>query len=310
MQQEARMPTEGEGISERTLEYLGAVAKHGGMRQAAESLGVNVSTISRQIASTERHLRLSLVSRRGRSISLTQVGLAAVEYGQERERHAKRFRAQLAEYRDLRRGHVTLAAGEGLVGSLISVVITRFHQKYPDIAIDIRTGALPDLIRMVRDDEADICVSIGTSRDPLLNARLFQREPLCAIVPVGHPLASRTSVRIEDLVHDPLIFMSGKFAVQGYVNAMFWDADLSITPTFTCDLFTVASSLAAQGLGIAFMTKWAAKEKVDAGLVVAVPLQHPIANTFDRYVATRVGRKLSPAANFLWKEIVRLMSSV
>ncbi|MBB5503563.1 LysR family transcriptional regulator [Paraburkholderia sp. MM5384-R2] len=304
------MSAEEEGISERTLEYLGAVAKHGGMRQAAESLGVNVSTISRQIASAERHLRLALVSRRGRSISLTQVGVAAVEYGHERARHAKRFRAQLAEYRDLRRGHVTLAVGEGLVGSLISVVLKRFHQKYPDIVMDIRTGPLPDLIRMVRDDEADICVSIGTSRDPLLNARLFQREPLCAIVPASHPLASMASVRIEDLVHGPLIFMSGKFAAQGYVNAMFWDADLSVSPAFTCDLFTVASSLVAQNLGIAFMTKWAAKEKVDAGLVVAVPIQHPIANTFERYVATRVGRRLSPAASFLCREIVRLMSSV
>jgi hypothetical protein len=37
---------------------------------------------------------------------------------------------------------------------------------------------------------------------------------------------------------------------------------------------------------------------------------HPIANTFDRYVATRAGPKLSPAANLLWREIVRLMSSV
>ncbi|CAB3638533.1 HTH-type transcriptional regulator GltC [Paraburkholderia sediminicola] len=304
------MPTEDQSISERTLEYLSAVDKHGGMRQAAESLGVNVSTISRQIASAERQMRLALVSRRGRSISLTQVGLAAVEYGHERERQAKRFRAQLAEYRDLRRGHVTLAVGEGLVGNLISVVLTRFHQKYPDIAMDIRTGPLPDLIRMVREDEADICVSIGTSRDPLLNARLFQREPLCAIVPAGHRFAVNASVRIEELVHEPLIFMSGQFAARGYVNAMFWDADLSVSPVFTCDLFTVASSLVAQGLGIAFMTRWAAKEKVEAGLVVAVPIQHPIADTFERYVATRVGRKLSPAANFLCREIVRLMSSV
>lgn len=304
------MSAEGEDISERTIEYLRAVEKHGGMRQAAVSLGVNVSTISRQIAAAERSLRLALVSRRGRSISLTQVGLAAVEYGHERERHAKRFRVQIAEYRDLRRGHVTVAVGEGLAGSLISVVLKHFHQKYPDIGMHIRTGPLPELVRMVRDDEADICVSIGTSHDALLNARLFQREPLCAILPVGHPLALSASVRLEELVHDPLIFMTDKFAVQGYINAMFWDSDLSVSPAFTCDLFTVASSLVAQGLGIAFMTKLAAQERVDAGLVVAVPIQHPIAHTFDRYVATRVGRKLSPAANFLLREIMHLMSSV
>ncbi|MDF3881983.1 helix-turn-helix domain-containing protein [Cupriavidus basilensis] len=50
-------------LSERTLQYLVAIARYGGMRQAALGLDVNVSTISRQVASAERELRLSLVTR-------------------------------------------------------------------------------------------------------------------------------------------------------------------------------------------------------------------------------------------------------
>ncbi|WP_230947906.1 helix-turn-helix domain-containing protein [Burkholderia territorii] len=37
-------------LSERTLQYLVAIATFGGMRQAALGLDVNVSTISRQVA--------------------------------------------------------------------------------------------------------------------------------------------------------------------------------------------------------------------------------------------------------------------
>lgn len=297
------------GINERTLEYLGAVEKHGGMRAAADFLGVNASTISRQIAAIERQIRLPLLTRSGRTVALTQVGQAVVEYGRERDRQTKRFFGQLDEYRGLRRGRVAVGAGEGIVNSLIVNVLKNFSHKYPNIMVEIRTGPLPELIQMVRDDIVDICVSIGTAHDPLLNSRLFQSLPLCAIVSIEHPLSKRSSLRMSELIGERLIFMSREFALQTYIEAIMQDEGMSVVPAYRCDLFSITLSLASQNLGIAFMTLGAAYEKVQSGKVVAIPLDHPIAKTFDRYVATRVGRKLDPAANFLWREIVRLMDT-
>ncbi|MGN6319122.1 LysR family transcriptional regulator [Trinickia sp.] len=296
-------------LSERVLQYLVAISTYGGMRQAAVGLGVNVSTISRQVSLAERELRLSLVSRRGRRMELTEAGHMAVEYFRERDRQARRFRAQLDEYRSLRRGQVTLAVGEGIVASLVSTVLKQFHDKYPNIAVELRTGRLPELLSMVREDEVDIGVSIGAATDPTLNSRLFQSEPLCAIFCVDHRMSGRKSVSMEELRDERLVFMPPDFGLQTYIDAILADLGLTYVPAFRCDLFSTAAALAAQNLAVAFMTRRAAQERIAAGQVTAVPIDHPIARTFDRYVMTRVGRRLGPAANYLLREIVRLMST-
>lgn len=304
------METPERGLSERTLQYLVAISQYGGMRQAALGLGLNVSTISRQIALAERELRLSLVTRRGRKMELTEAGQMAVDYFRDCERNARRFRAQLDEYRSLKRGQVTIAAGEGTIASLVSVVLKPFLDKYPDITVELRTGSLPQLLSMIREDLVDICVSIGASTDPTLNARLFQSEPLCAIFSVNHPMSSRKSVTMEDLANERLVFMPPDFGLQAHVNAILADIGRTYMPAFRCDRFSTATAIAAQNLAVAFMTRGAAQERIAAAQVKAVPIDHPIARTFDRYVITRAGRRLGPAANYLLREIVRLMSTV
>ena len=298
------------GLPERTLQYLVAIATYGGMRQAALGLDVNVSTISRQVALVERELRLSLVTRRGRKMELTEAGQMAVDYFRDCERHARRFRAQLDEYRSLRRGQVTIAAGEGIMTSLVAVVLKPFLERYPDIVVELRTGALPQLISMIREDLVDICVSIGAANDPTLNARKFQSEPLCAIFPVDHPMSSRKSVKMEELANERLVFMPAEFGLQAHVDAILADIGRTYVPAFRCDRFSTAAAIAAQKLAIAFMTRAASQERLASGEVKAVPIDHPIARTFDRYVITRAGRRLGPAANYLLREIVRLMSTV
>lgn len=304
------MDTFERSLSERTLQYLVAISQYGGMRQAAIGLDVNVSTISRQVAVVERELRLSLVTRRGRKMELTEAGQMAVDYYRDCERNARRFRAQLDEYRGLKRGQVTIAMGEGIVTSLVPVVLKPFLDKYPGIVVEMRTGSLPQLLSMIREDLVDICVSIGASTDPTLNARLFQSEPLCAIFPVKHPMASRKSVKMEDLANERLVFMPQEFGLQAHVNAILTDIGRTYVPAFRCDRFSTATAIAAQNLAVAFMTRGAAQERIASGEIKAVPIDHPIARTFDRYVITRAGRRLGPAANYLLREIVRLMSTV
>jgi len=140
-------------ISDRTMSYLEAIDVHGTMRGAAESLDVNVSTISRQIASMQRELQLALVSRKGRAVTLTEAGHAVVDYFRECERNARRFRSQLEEYRELRRGRLTLGIAEGFVNDFVAGVLKRFNAQFPQITVELCSPILPDMLRMVRDDE-------------------------------------------------------------------------------------------------------------------------------------------------------------
>lgn len=292
------------------MAYLEAIDVHGTMRGAAESLDVNVSTVSRQIASMQRDLQLALVSRKGRAVTLTEAGHAVVDYFRECERNARRFRSQLEEYRELRRGRLTLGIAEGFVNDFVAGVLKRFNAQFPQITVELCSPILPDMLRMVRDDEVDICLMAGIEKDPSLVMRRLQSEPLCAIVSPAHPLAGLGTVSPAQLVDENLVFMPDTFAVQRYIDAIFHDIRPMLVPRFKCDRFVTALTMAAEGLAIAFMTRRAAARPIANGEVRAIPIDHPIARSLDRFIVMRAGRRLPPAGNFLWKEIVRVMSSV
>jgi DNA-binding transcriptional LysR family regulator len=292
-------------ISERAMRYLNEVATRGGVRAAADALGVNPSVISRQIAMLERVIRIPLLARQGRTVEVTEVGRILVEFHRDQRRRTRQLQAQLAEYRDLERGRIAIGVGEGFVEGLVTGALRRFSVKHPHIAIDLRSGSTSDIAAMVRDDVVDIGLCVGVAREPGCNVRAFPAGPLCAVMTPAHPLASFRKVPLAELARHQLIFMASQFAVQEHLQAMFDAEGLTLVPTYRCDLFSAAQALAAAGLGVAFMSASAARGRIEQGQLVATPLDHPIARAFGSQLMRRTGRRLSPASEHLWKQLIR-----
>lgn len=292
-------------IGERTLRYLAEIAASGGVRMAAEALGVNPSVISRQVAALERRLRFPLIERRGRNVVVTEIGQVLIDHYRDSQRRQRDLAARLEEYRQLRRGRVALGVGEGFVGNLIARALQRFSMTYPDILVEIRSGPTPVVLSLVRDDGVDIGLCTRTADDPALRIHTFASKPLCAVVAPTHRFARMAKVAPEALAEERLIFMSEAFGVQQIVNSLFDDVRLNVIPAYRVDLFHTAQTLAAGGLGVAFMSSITARRGIELGELVAVPIDHPIAAGFGSQMMARVGRRLSPAADHLWKQLAR-----
>ncbi|MDR6423871.1 DNA-binding transcriptional LysR family regulator, partial [Paraburkholderia phenoliruptrix] len=52
-------------LNPRSLRYLHEIAVHGGVRAAADALGINASVISRQVTQLERAHGVALLERQG-----------------------------------------------------------------------------------------------------------------------------------------------------------------------------------------------------------------------------------------------------
>ena len=63
----------------RRMRVLSAVAEHGSIAAAAQSLAFTPSAVSQQIATLEREAGVALVERGTRSVRLTEAGRALVE---------------------------------------------------------------------------------------------------------------------------------------------------------------------------------------------------------------------------------------
>lgn len=294
-------------LNTRSLRYLHEVDKHGGMRAAADALGINPSVISRQISQLESVHGVAMLERRGRLVGLTEIGLTLAEHFRESSRRDADMFAQLADFKNLRRGRIGLGVGEGRVESLVTNVLVGFSEEFPDIVVELRSGGTSQTFAMVRNDEVDIGVCAAGKSDPAIQARTFRAARFCAMVSPKHPLARMERVRVEHLRDQRLIFMPERFGVQQYVNAILHAEGVNMTPSYRCDLFSAAQSIAAAGLGIAFMSTEAARQNLEIGRLVALEIDHPIAHDFSSQVIRRIGKRLSPAAAFLWRQLVDAM---
>lgn len=295
-------------IGERPLKYLAEIAATGGVRMAAEALGVNPSVVSRQVAALERRLRFSLIERRGRHVVVTEIGQVLIDYYRDGQRRQRDLSAQLEAYRHLERGRVAIGVGEGFIGNLIARALQRFSMAYPNILVEIRSGPTPVVLSLVRDDIVDIGLCARSDDDPAMRIHPFAAKALCAVVAPSHRFAKMTTVAPHELANERLIFMTEAFGVQHFVQSVLDDARVNVIPAYRVDLFNTAQTLAAAGLGVAFMSSITARRGLELGELVAIPIDHPIAAGFSSQMMTRVGRRLSPAADHLWKQLAQSLA--
>jgi DNA-binding transcriptional LysR family regulator len=88
-------------LSARSLRYLHEVEAHGGVRAAADALGINPSVISRQVGQLEREYEVVLLERSGRRAVLTEIGMSLVEHFRESTRRDADMLAQLEDFKSL-----------------------------------------------------------------------------------------------------------------------------------------------------------------------------------------------------------------
>ncbi len=286
---------------EKQVSYLYEVGIQGGIRRAADILGVNPSVISRQISQLERTLQLPLLERRGRTVILTEAGkLLAADYFESRQRREK-LESHLRDLRHMRGGSVSIRIGGGLVTTFIDTVMKTFAESWPHVFVDIMVGSMQEMLNDIVRGEADMALAFGPIGSPDLKRHSFRWGPICAVMPPHHPLATHESVTIEQLADQRLIALTENFGLQRHMNAMFQSRERVFTPAYRCNLFATAMSLSQAGLGIAFMTEYAAHNLIAQGELVAIPIDHPIATSAQCHLLRNSDRRFTPAAHHLWR---------
>ncbi len=137
---------------------LCAVATHGSITAAAESLGYTTSAVSQQIAKLEKEAGQPLLERHARGIALTDAGRSVI-------RHAERIRtelhaadAELAEIRGLRAGTLAVGTFPTAGSSLLPLVVKEFKTRHPGIDLSVLSGRFVQLVDALhrRDTELSL----------------------------------------------------------------------------------------------------------------------------------------------------------
>ena len=283
-------------MSEFNLRYLHEAAKLGSMRAAADTLGVAVSSVSRQISQLEAEVGIALIEHGRRNIRLTEAGLLLVEHYSERMRLNEAFDARLSDIKGLRTGRVQIAIGEGFIGRPLSTLLIGFNTRHPGLLINVHMSASSnEVARLVAEDDAHLGLVFQSSDDPRIRVLAAVRQPLCAIMKKDHALAGYPLLRLADLKPYCLCLPEPSFRTRQLLRSAESSEGVSLAPSITSNSITLLRDLLHSGEVLTLLPVLAVKKEVDSGQFVAVPLDSSALKEASVQLICRLGRRLPPA---------------
>ncbi|MGM7778937.1 LysR family transcriptional regulator [Arthrobacter sp. KNU-44] len=276
------------------LHLLREVSRSGSLTSAATALSFTTSAVSQQIAKLEHEVGVALIDRHPRGVVLTDAGKALLRYADDIDRTIEAARAEMAEFAGLRRGQLRMGTFPTVGASLMPDVVLAFRARYPEVAVTVvsarRDGLLERLRR--RDIELTLLWDYPWERieDEDLSFVQLMNDPTMLLVPSGHPLAARRSVRI-DALSDQEWIVRDEHPVADVLRRVCRDAGFEPRIAFAANDYQETQGMVAAGIGIALAPQLALSAlRPD---IIAVPLTG--SPTRRILLAHLANRRLSPS---------------
>lgn len=257
----------------RHVEALVAVARHGGFLAAANALATTQPTISKAVMQLEHECGVVLLARLRRGVRLTEAGEVVARRGAAMLAEREHLRAELAGLKGLATGRLRLGVPALGGGVLFAPLVAKFRKLYPQIEIELRQHGSVRLQEAVRSGE----IELGATLAPVAEEFGWQAvcdEPLVALMPAGHALAGRKTVKLADVAANPFIFLEHGFVLNELIDAACRRRGLVLTEAARSGSADFIVALVAAGLGLALLPRLEMTTR--AGLPVqAVELGEP-----------------------------------
>lgn len=156
----------------QALRVFARVVEAGTFTRAAESLQMPKATVSKLIQGLESHLRVKLLNRTTRQVTVTVEGAAYYERTSRLLAELDEIDTSLGNAQACPQGRIRVDVPSTIARDVLIPRLHDFHARYPDIQIDLGVGdRLVDLV----SDNVDCVIRGGNIVDDSLVARLLTR---------------------------------------------------------------------------------------------------------------------------------------
>lgn len=260
----------------KQLRYFLGVLEAKSITGAAEIFHVAQPAIGMQIRNLEDELGVKLLVRHARGVMPTEAGVKLARRAEGLLRDFEQMRQDVMEIGNEPRGRVVVGMTAMVAELLAAPLAEACRRKFPDVALSIDEAMSQRVAEWITSGRLDLALTFYRPDDPSIMSQVLAEEWMHRIVPVGHPLAGASKVRMRDLLHHDLVLTTLKpspFRAALEEVAQENEATLKVA----CETASVATALklVCHGLGCAAMPLGAVHSEVEAGIIIALPMVEP-----------------------------------
>ncbi|MGI6230857.1 MAG: LysR family transcriptional regulator [Tractidigestivibacter sp.] len=178
------------------LEQLDAFAHNGTLTKASEELHISQPALSHSMKKLEAETGMSLFSRDGKRMTLTETGEIAARYASRILSDEREMLDQMAQKERSLRSIVLGSCAPMPIARLIPVL----QMLFPDKSVITEMRDSDDvLLQGLRNRTDQLAILHEKPKEAGIFYQRYVRESICLYVPESHPLARRQSVTLKEI---------------------------------------------------------------------------------------------------------------
>jgi len=239
----------------RALRYFVETARLKSFTQAAASLFVTQSTISKMVRQLEDEVGQPLLIREGKQVRLTDVGRVVYERGQEALGVVHRLQLEVSDLSSLGRGQLTVGIPP-MANLFFSPAVSAFRQRYPNLELRLAEHGGHLVEQQIASGELEVGATVLPGDSGLaLASRQFASYPIWVAGPRKASWAKSKTVTLEALRDEPLVLLNDDFSLTRKMRLAFLDARIEPRIVAQSGHWDFLASMAAAGLGTTFLPR-------------------------------------------------------
>lgn len=285
-----------------------AVAERQTFADAALSLNISASALTRRIQRLETALGLPLLERTTRRVALTPAGQLFLPGAQRSLQELTAALRQVDEAGNTHAGQIVVACIPTVAKQLLPRIIRDYRLRRPEVRIRMIDGTVDVVARNVRDGTADLGLSFPTVPEPDFVFDPLLRDPYCLVCPSDHPLAAQASVQWQDLQPYQLIISGSgsgnRIILDQALHNINWQPERPVE----IEHLTTSLGLVEAGLGISVVPQSALPADLQQRIAIR-PLVNPVVARSIGLVRRR-GVTLTPLAQHFLQTVRRMAATL
>ena len=234
------------------LKYLAFVrtVERGSFTKAAEDLHYAQSSVSKMIADLESEWGMTLLERSKSGVCLTSAGEQLLPYLRKALCGYDELEGQILRMQGLETGTVRIGTFSSVAINWLPNIFSKLRRDYPGIGYEMLLGDYDEVERWIADGRVD-CGFLRLPTEGKFDTIPLTQDEYKVILPVGHPLAEKETIGINDLNNQPFLLLEhgGKTEVTELLNACHVTPDIRFT---TWEDFAIMA-MAERGLGVGIL---------------------------------------------------------
>lgn len=234
------------------LKYLAFVktVEQGSFTRAARELDYAQSSISKMVADLESEWGMTLLERNKSGVCLTSAGEQVMPFLRKVLNDHQELVGQIDRMNGIETGVVRIGTFASVAINWLPNIFAVLQKDYPGIEYEMLLGDYDEVEHWIDEGRVD-CGFLRLPTLPKFDTLLLKQDEYKAVLPMGHPLAAKETVAVEELDGLPFLLLEhgGKNEVSDLLERTHVQPDVRFT---TWEDFAIMA-MVEKGLGVSIL---------------------------------------------------------